>query len=111
MAGIFAVHGEVWSGSVRAPLSFPKLLEVANDEPPELPGGKAIHNRVQNAVEAHEKQCDLVHVVERLPSVLRPVGVSPALVDLQDRQHPGALDNMVRQKAHNKHPHNRQQHL
>lgn len=96
---------------MRAPLSSPELLQVADDEPPELPRGKAIHDGVQNAVGPHEEQRDLVRVVEHLPGVLPPVGASPALLDLQDRQGPGALDDMVRQETHDEHAHDRQQHL
>ena len=111
LALVPAVHGELRGERLWAAFPFPQLLDVGQDVPPKLPCGEAVHHRIQNAVQTHEQQRDLVRVVERLTGLLAPGHVAPALLDLQHRQCPGALDDVVGQETHHKDPHHRQQHL
>lgn len=111
LALVPAVHGELQGHHGWATLSFLQLPDVGQDVRPELPGGETVHHGVQDAVDAHEEQRDLMRVAERLAGVLAPVHVAPALLDLQHPQHPGALGDMVGQEAHHKDPHHRHQHL
>ncbi|KAA8582087.1 hypothetical protein FQN60_008827, partial [Etheostoma spectabile] len=53
-----------------------------------------INYRIQNAVEGHKNQSELMSVVQCLKSLLVPVYVAPALCDLQHCQCPEALNDM-----------------
>lgn len=90
-----ALQGHICDGRLGAALSLPNLFNMGHDVFPEPGCGKKVDDRVQEAVETHEKQRDLMSVVESLKSVLVPVHVAPALLNLQDCQCPGALDDMV----------------
>lgn len=112
LAHILALHHRnVCDGCFRASFAPPHLFQIVLDVQAELPGGEAVHHRVQEAVEPHQHQGDLVGVVKPLPGPLAPVHSAPALLDLQYSQSPGALDHVVGEEAHHEHPHHGTQHL
>ena len=82
LAHILALHHRnVCDGCFRASFAPPHLFQIVLDVQAEPPGGEAVHHRVQEAVEPHQHQGDLVGVVKPLPGSLVPVHSSPAQVE------------------------------
>lgn len=111
LAWIPAVHRDLRRGRLWTSFSLSDSFNLGHNEPSKLPCGEKVNYGIQNAVEAHEEQGDLMSVVERLNSVQVPGHVAPALFDLQHCQYPWALDDMVGQEAQSEHPNHCQQHL
>lgn len=95
LAVVLALRGQVTDGRVRASLPLRYFPHVARDEPSEFPRGKTVDYGIQDAVEPHEKQCDLVGVTERLASLQVPGNAAPALIDFQHCEGPWELDDVM----------------